>query len=212
MADGELAAVFKGLAVDAEQAGGKIAESMASVVEQTADIEDGNIARTLATEEENARSFTGLMADQPPAVTSPAGDTATVVSGGATAETALSNQAHARATELQELLPEGARGRVTMGVGIGKDSRGTIRNVIGSSERNGYLRKPVANAIQSTEEVAIGTGTKHAEVRIIEYMNQNSITPITIGAGRPICNQCEPVIDDAGAVPASPLKGAPPRG
>lgn len=63
MADGRLAAVFKGLAVDAEQAGKNIAESVASVVEKTADIEEVNVARTLAAEEENAGSFTGLAAD-----------------------------------------------------------------------------------------------------------------------------------------------------
>lgn len=60
MADGDLAAVFKGLAGDAEQAGRQIAESMASVTEQTADFEEANVARTLDAEAQNAQRFTDL--------------------------------------------------------------------------------------------------------------------------------------------------------
>lgn len=47
MADGELAAVFKGLAKDAAEAAGKITESVAKLSEQTADIEESNVAKLL---------------------------------------------------------------------------------------------------------------------------------------------------------------------
>ncbi|MEU6130990.1 hypothetical protein ABZ805_17615 [Saccharopolyspora sp. NPDC047091] len=117
-----------------------------------------------------------------------------------------------RAQELQNTLPENTRGRVTIGFGVGRDADGNVRNVVGSSERNGYLRKPVAEALQDGDEVANVHGTMHAEQRILSYMERESITPGSVGAGRPICNQCEPIIRDAGAQPASPLKGAPPRG
>lgn len=60
MTDGELAAVFKGLAENADQAAGDIAESMARFTEKTADTEDGNVARTLATDAENARAAAAI--------------------------------------------------------------------------------------------------------------------------------------------------------
>jgi hypothetical protein len=212
MGDGAEAAMFKGLAEDAGQAGGDMAEAAGRYIAQTAGIEDGNVTRTLITDGERGQSFTDLLTGEQSPVVAPQASGVTSSVGRTVIDSGLSAQVHARATDLQDLLPEGVRGRVTMGVGVGRDSRGTIRNVIGSSERNGYLRKPVADAVQPTEEVARGSGTKHAEARIIDYMNNNSIQPIAVGAGRPICNQCEPVLNDAGAIPASPLKGAPPRG
>ncbi|HEY3749057.1 MAG TPA: DUF6531 domain-containing protein [Pseudonocardiaceae bacterium] len=60
---GELSAVFRSLAEDAEQAAGKITKSIADVTERTADIEEGNLARTLDTEAGNARSFTSITED-----------------------------------------------------------------------------------------------------------------------------------------------------
>lgn len=79
MAEGELAAVFDGLAGDADQAAGNIAESVAKVGEQTADNEDANLARTLDDEAQTAKSFTditegetGAPADAAPAETTPA--------------------------------------------------------------------------------------------------------------------------------------------
>lgn len=60
MAGGELSAVFKGLAGDAEQAGGDIARSVARMTEQTADIEEANVARTLDAEAGNAKAFTDI--------------------------------------------------------------------------------------------------------------------------------------------------------
>lgn len=60
MADGELAVVFEGLAGDADQAAGNIAESMAKIGEQTADNEEANLARTLDQEAQSAKSFTDI--------------------------------------------------------------------------------------------------------------------------------------------------------
>jgi hypothetical protein len=63
MAGGELAAAFEGLAGDAGQAGGDIANSIASFTEDTADIEDGNIARTLAADADAARAAASVRPD-----------------------------------------------------------------------------------------------------------------------------------------------------
>jgi hypothetical protein len=71
MADGELAAVFKGLATDTDQAAGNIAESMGRLTEKTADNEEGNLARTLSTDAEHAQAFTDLKENPPIRVTKP---------------------------------------------------------------------------------------------------------------------------------------------
>jgi hypothetical protein len=60
MSDGELAAVFRGLAEDAGEAGGEIAESIAKFTDDTAAIEDANVDRTLAADAENARAANAI--------------------------------------------------------------------------------------------------------------------------------------------------------
>jgi hypothetical protein len=60
MSEGELAAVFKGLAEDAGDAGEQIAESIANFTDDTADIEDANVARTLAADADTARAAAAI--------------------------------------------------------------------------------------------------------------------------------------------------------
>jgi hypothetical protein len=60
MSDGELGAVFQGLAEDAGEAGGEIAESIAKFTDDTAAIEDANVDRTLAAEAENTRAANAI--------------------------------------------------------------------------------------------------------------------------------------------------------
>jgi hypothetical protein len=71
MADGELAAVFKGLAEDADQAAGNIADSVGRLAEKTADNEEGNLARTLSTDAEHAQAFTDIKENPPTGATAP---------------------------------------------------------------------------------------------------------------------------------------------
>jgi hypothetical protein len=119
-----------------------------------------------------------------------------------------------RAAELQAALPAASSGRVTIAVGKGTDASGTIRVVVGSSEKNGYLRREVKALLKSSgEEQARGPKggpiySGHAEDQILQYMKNNEITPHEIAAGRPICEKCEPQIAKAGARPTSPLKSA----
>jgi hypothetical protein len=56
MADGDLEAVFKGLAEDSAQAGKDIGESIAQFTETTADNEDANVARTLEADSQVAQA------------------------------------------------------------------------------------------------------------------------------------------------------------
>jgi hypothetical protein len=76
MAEGELGAVFKGLAEDVDQAGGQIADSMARISEQTADNEEANVANTLDTEAQNAKAFTDITDGAP--ARAPAAESSTI--------------------------------------------------------------------------------------------------------------------------------------
>jgi filamentous hemagglutinin len=89
-----------------------------------------------------------------------------------------------------------------MGAGIGTDSGGNLRTVIGTSEDGGYLRPDIT--LDPGEELATGSG--HAETNILGYMKDNGIKPIWIAAGRPICGPCAEAIAQAGASPAGPLR------
>jgi hypothetical protein len=61
MADGgAIAAAFRALAEDAAQAGEGIGSSVAKWTEDTADIEDENVSRTLAADAENTRAVTAI--------------------------------------------------------------------------------------------------------------------------------------------------------
>lgn len=70
MAEGELGAVFKALARDAEQAAGDIGESTAKVTEKAADLEEANVARTLEAEAQVTRDMSAIAAEEPPATSS----------------------------------------------------------------------------------------------------------------------------------------------
>lgn len=71
MAGGEVEAVFKGLAEDAEQAGKNIAESVAKATEKAADIEDENLAESLGTDAKAAENITKAGEKDPPATPTP---------------------------------------------------------------------------------------------------------------------------------------------
>lgn len=128
----------------------------------------------------------------------------------------LERFARERARELQGLLPEVRQRKVTMAVGIGKEiKKGGVgkgstvirRVVVGSSEKPGYVRSPVRQDIKRQgEAIASVPGKQHAEMRILEYMDQHGIEPITVGAGRPICGACAEAIRRAGATVANEVR------
>ena len=137
-----------------------------------------------------------------------AGNTATSRAGGASASDlrTLLELIRRRVDELREALPMRSRGRVTMGVGVGRDADGTLRVVVGTNEPNGYLRPGVS--LQEGEELATGL-THQAEQNILLYMKANGIEPIAVGASRPICPACTEVIWKLDVIPATPLKRLP---
>lgn len=81
MADGDMSAVFRGLAGDADQAGGDIGGALAKNFEDAAGTEDGNIARTLGQETQAARSFTDLSGETKPEAPSVPGESGEPVPG-----------------------------------------------------------------------------------------------------------------------------------
>lgn len=120
--------------------------------------------------------------------------------------------ARTQAAALQGMLPKIVRERyVTMGVGIGRDSSGALRVVVGQSGRAGPLHPAVREAVQKSGAiVARGPkGKADAEIRILEHMAANGLRPVTVAAGRPICPQCAAAIARARATAASRLKEAP---
>lgn len=110
--------------------------------------------------------------------------------------------ARRRAVELQDQLPDGARGRVTMAVGVTEAAAGEQTTVIGTSEPRGYLRPGVT--LNEGEVVAAGHG--HAEADIVHWAEQREQKVLTVGAGRPICAPCAEEIQRVDAVAATPLK------
>jgi RHS repeat-associated protein len=114
------------------------------------------------------------------------------------------NVANLRAKSLQEALPQGSQGRVTMAAGVVEDSFGERQVLIGTSEPNGYIRPTVRPLINPNETIATGIG--HAEENIVNWAQVNNRRVISVGAGRPICFECARLIKDAGGIIASPLK------
>jgi RHS repeat-associated protein len=109
-----------------------------------------------------------------------------------------------RSAELQDLLPEGTKGRVTMGAGVAKRPDGSRVYLIGTSEKRGYLRLGVEEAIRPDEIIVKGTG--HAEQNIVNYARNSNLRIRTVGAGRPICPVCERAILRAGGIPVGPTR------
>jgi RHS repeat-associated protein len=89
MADSELGVVFEGLAQDAEPAAGNMAKSVADVAENAANIEDGNVAGTLARDASNAKSFDDIAPGSEPVPPEP-----TPTDGGAPSDDAGAPPGH----------------------------------------------------------------------------------------------------------------------
>jgi filamentous hemagglutinin len=197
------AAVQRTLDADAESA---------AEIRKIADQMEHNASRTVSTQTERRgqADTQAALRKRLTAILDPGADPNTGIHGPGRDDPALPEarlQAKRRSSRLQAALPEASRGRVTMGVSVGRDEAGALRTVVSTSERRGYLRPGVT--LEDGEELATGDG--HAEPSGIAYMHEHGITPITVGAGRPICENCARSIRDAAAAPATELKGAPGR-
>jgi hypothetical protein len=82
MAGGEMSAVFRGLAGDADHAAGNMGDALAKNFEDAASREDGNIARSLDDEATTTKSFTDLSGETKPEDPSLPGEAAPGQTGG----------------------------------------------------------------------------------------------------------------------------------
>jgi filamentous hemagglutinin len=110
-----------------------------------------------------------------------------------------------RVGELASAIPEGAKGRITMGVAVVEDSNGVRSVICATSEPRGYLRPGVS--LKPGETMVAGTG--HAEADLVAYAKANNLKIIDIGATRPVCVPCQEVIGPTGANISTPLKKGP---
>jgi len=107
-----------------------------------------------------------------------------------------------RANQIQSVLPAATQSRTTTAVAAATTQEGNAVTLVASSEIN---LRPVQRAALQPGEVAV-SGKGHAEQTIINHANANGMTVNAVAASRPICTGCATAINNAGAVPASPLK------
>ncbi|WP_436532399.1 RHS repeat-associated core domain-containing protein [Actinoplanes sp. HUAS TT8] len=124
------------------------------------------------------------------------------------AENTIREAIWARVREINESIRNPfTRKKITMGVGVGEDADGNLHTVVGTSEPNGYLRPGVE---LKPGELLAGVGVKdriHAENSILDFMERIGLIPKFVAASRKICNgTCAPMIEQSGALPASPVK------
>lgn len=110
-----------------------------------------------------------------------------------------------RIDELKEQIPEPQRGRITLAVGATLEEQSNNRYyILGTSEPNGYLRPGIKPKLY---EIVVCCKTKaDAEITVIAFVLQEQWILITIGATRPICNDCRDAIDEVGAQAVTPLR------
>ncbi|MBX9721734.1 MAG: hypothetical protein K2X81_10090 [Candidatus Obscuribacterales bacterium] len=110
-----------------------------------------------------------------------------------------------RIEELRDQIPEPQRDYITLAVGAARENPVDNRYyVLGTSEPKGYLRHGVKPKLY---EIVVCCKTKaHAEITVIAFVVQENWILLTIGATRPICNDCRDAIQHVGAEPVTPLR------
>ncbi len=112
---------------------------------------------------------------------------------------------YTRAKEIHSSLPKATQNRTTTSVGEVANSNGTTTRLVGSSEAR---LRPAQRAALKPGEVEV-KGVGHAEQTVVNHAKSNGMKLTKVAASRPICTPCEKAIINAGAAPASPLKGKP---
>jgi|GEM_PF-2390745 len=108
----------------------------------------------------------------------------------------------ARATEIHSTLEPFTQRMNTTAVASATTAEGNGVTLVASNE---IKLRPAQRAALQPGEVAV-TGKGHAETTILNYASANGMQVNAVAASRPICANCATAINNAGAVPASPLK------
>ena len=106
-----------------------------------------------------------------------------------------------RVKELHEKLNKTTQDKTTTSVGLTDDEIG----IVGSSE--GKLRKTVRKELHDFEIEAKGKPDKHAEEYVIDEAENQNLTLIEIAASRPICIECQELIEEKVIETKSPFSG-----
>jgi hypothetical protein len=122
----------------------------------------------------------------------PTVETPAVATPGAEADSALA----ARVKELHSQLDPVAQSQRTTAVVDAEAPNGGSMRVVGQSSRtNSMVSKTIRDAMTMDEMPARGCG--HAEVNAINGARNMGLTPKSIAASRPICNNCKSFIKNA---------------
>jgi RHS repeat-associated protein len=117
-------------------------------------------------------------------------------------------QIQERVAQLSEALGKSKDFGETMAYGLARDGSGKIVKIVGNNgSQNGYIR-PGVRKILAPDEI-IASGREDAEMNVLMYMKQNNLEPITIGATRPVCDNCAMSLSFEGVMIATPLKTPP---
>lgn len=121
-----------------------------------------------------------------------------------------------RSVSLQQQNPS-EQDKTTVSVGIAVDEKGDLQWIIGTNEPNmpGWLIDILEDTdhwVHAGEESQYksNTGTKadhHAEARVVREAKRQGWNLLTVGAGRPHCDDCWRLLTDEGVAPA----GQPPQ-
>jgi RHS repeat-associated protein len=107
-----------------------------------------------------------------------------------------------RVRDIHNALDPIAQSRRTTAIVEAVDSSGNVTRIVASSENS--LSAAQRAALRPGEVAATGPG--HAEVTALNAAQQMGLTPVNVGASRPICPSCAGAIQNAGATPVTPLK------
>ena len=83
------------------------------------------------------------------------------------------------------------------------DDAGNIKNVVGHSDL--YLPKAIKDNLGSND-IGVSGIFGHAEVSAIKGAKKKGLTPLRVGASRPICQGCQKFSKKNNVIPVEPLK------
>ena len=106
-----------------------------------------------------------------------------------------------RVKELHGKLGKTTQNKTTTSVGLTEEEIG----IIGSSE--GRLRKTVKKELYNFEIEAKGKSGKHAEEYVIEKAKSQNLKLTEIAASRPICLDCQEIIEENEIKTQTPFSG-----
>lgn len=111
-----------------------------------------------------------------------------------------------RAKELHATLHPLKQARTTTAVVEAVDAKGSTGYFVGHSDY--YFPNQIKNSLNPSE-IFVTKIEGHAETSAIQGAMQQGFTPLRVGASRPICTGCQPVLKQNNVQMVSPLQAVP---